>query len=378
MSILRRLRADEPAEERAVVLPAGISSFQDWIGYQAAGVSVQSAGNLTTALKHPTVFRSISKIAGIVAQMPLESRRGTTLVEPKPQLIANPSPGTLRPSAWKRTAAVSMLSHGAAAGLVNDRPASRLDLIDPGRVSERDGDFLLDDEVIDLWPVGPLWYVPLMTLPGSRIGVNPIEYARRTTYAGLAAQEFGGNFFRDGAHPTTIVQPEKDPGQDGAELLKAKVMSARSGNNREPLVLPQSVKWHQIQISPDDSQFIELMGFTSAQLAGFFGLQPEHVGAPIEGGGMQYSNRENRQQDLLQDAVMPVLLPLEEAMSELLPNGQTAKFNVGGILRADLKARYESYEIAARVGQMTGRPLLTHEEMRELENRDPVPPEGDS
>lgn len=379
MSLFRSVVRADPQpqlEERA----GNALSFSEWVAVVAGGshggVSVTSAGTIGKALGHPAVFRSINKIAGIVAQMPVASMRGGSKVSPTPALLRSPAGGMSRPSEWKRTAATSMLAAGAVAGLVDSDRPSRVDLIDPKRVrfDEDKQQWLLDHKPIERFPVGRLWYVPLMTLPGSPVGVNPLEYARRTTYAGLAAQEFGGNFFSGGGHPTAIVAPEKDPGVEGAKALKEKVRETTSGTSREPLILPQSVKWIPLQINPDDSQFIELMGFSSAQLAGFFGLQPEHIGAPVEGSGIQYSNRENRQQDLLQDAIMPVVLPLEEALSELLPTGQEAKFNPEGLLRADQAARFATYESNARIQQMTGQPIYTNEEIRALENRAPLPP----
>jgi HK97 family phage portal protein len=372
-------RTEEPA--RTVERSAYAPSFSEWMALVSGGsttgsVSVANAGTVGKALGHPAVFRSINKIAGIVAQMPMAAMRNGSKVDPTPALLRSPSGRLQRPSEWKRTMATSMLASGAGAALVDSDRPTRIDLIDPKRVEfdEMTQEWLLDRKPVKRFPEGPLWYVPLMTLPGSPVGVNPLEYARRTTYAGLAAQEFGGNFFAGGGHPTAIVAPEKDPGQDGAEKLKAKVAEATSGTNREPLVLPQTVKWIPLQINPDDSQFVELMGFSSAQLAGFFGLQPEHIGAPIEGSSVQYSNRENRQQDLLQDAIMPVVLPIEEALSELLPNGQTVKFNPEGLLRSDQAARFTTYELNARIQQMTGMPVLSNDEIRALENREPLNP----
>lgn len=380
MSLVRRLRGGQDEERGATALPS-IASFDDFARIIGGGrVSVAGAQTINTALAHPTVWRSVNKIAGMVIQMPTHSRIGTRIVEPQPPVLVDPSPGFQRRSAWRRAAVTSMLLKGGAYGLTDESDsrgaASRVDLIHPDRVewNEAKGWTIDGKPAPPEWPHGNFWQVPLMVLPGSPKGINPLEYARRTTYAGMAASEFGGNFFRDGAHPTTIIQPEKDPGLEATAALKSRVKSAVSGTDRDPIVLPQSVKWHQIQINPDDSQFIELMQFSGGQLAGFFGLDPSHVGLPVEGGSMDYSNRENRQQDVLQDAVMQVVIPLDEAVTELIPTGQEARTAPEGLLRADLLTRYQSYEISARVEQATGRPIITSDEIRKLENREPLPP----
>lgn len=338
--------------------------------------SLTAAGTISGALSSAVVWRSVNKIAGLIAQMPWAARRGRTAVEPQPQLLRSPSVLMPLPAVWKRTAATSMLLGGGVTALADDpeRP-TRLELIHPDLVdwNEEKG-WTIEGDPVEEWPVGPLWHVPMMTLPGSPKGITPLEYARRTTYADLAAREFGGNFFRDGAHPTNIISTESDPGEKAAEELKRRIRRRVSGTERDPIVLPQSVKWHQIQVNPSDSQFLDLMKFSGAQIAGFFGLQPEHVGLPVEGEGLQYSNRENRQQDMLQDAVMPLLVPLQEAMSELLPRPQRVHFNVAGLLRSDMQARYESYKVAAEIGEIAGQTFLTVDEMRDLEDREPLPP----
>lgn len=374
MSLFRAAFQRTDAEQRSGELPR---AFTAAIWRDEVGISLSSAETIDRALTHPTVWRSVNKISGMVVQMPQRAYIGSRLSDPQPSVLRNPSPGFQRRSAWRRAAVTSMLLKGGVYGLTDEiRPdgsAGRVDLIHPDRVSwtERDGWMIDYKPAPPEWPNGSFWQVPLMVMPGSPKGVNPLEYARRTTYAGVAASEFGGNFFRDGAHPTTVVQPEKDPGPDGAKAIKQTIMAATSGTSREPIVLPQSFQWHQIQINPEDSQFIEMMQFSGGQLAGFFGLDPSHVGLPVEGGTMDYSNRENRQQDVLQDAVMQVVVPLDEGMTDLVPNRQDVRTSPEGLLRADLLTRYQSYEVSARVQQLTGQPILSNDEIRELENREP-------
>lgn len=376
MSLLARL-LNKRGEERAATTFPSITSLEDLARVQSGvRASLTSAGTINGSLGAATVWRSVNKIAGILAQMPWAARRDRDEVMPPPPLLRRPSVMFPLPTVWKRTAATSMLLGGGVTALADDpeRP-TRLELVHPDFVDwNEDKGWTVGGEPVEEWPVGPLWHVPMMTLPGSPKGITPLEYARRTTYSELAAKEFGGNFFRDGAHPTVIIAPKEDPGTEAAEELKRRIRNRVNGTERDPLVLPQSIEWHQIQINPEDSQFIELMRFSGAQIAGFFGLQPEHVGLPVEGAGIQYSNRENRQQDLLQDAIMPLIVPLQEAISELLPRPQKVHFNVAGLLRSDLKARYESYKIAAEIGKVAGETFLTVDEMRELEDREPLPP----
>ena len=63
-------------------------------------------------------------------------------------------------------------------------------------------------------------------------------------------------------------------------------------------------------------------------------------------------------------------------LHNLVGRGERVRHNLDAILRADLAARYTSYEVAARIFDATGVPLLTNDEMRRLENLPPL--DGDT
>jgi phage portal protein BeeE len=64
----------------------------------------------------------------------------------------------------------------------------------------------------------------------------------------------------------------------------------------------------------------------------------------------------------------PWLVRLERKFFSVLPARQYIKFNADAMVRADIKTRYETYQIASTIG------LLSDDEMRALEDRQPLPP----
>jgi hypothetical protein len=64
---------------------------------------------------------------------------------------------------------------------------------------------------------------------------------------------------------------------------------------------------------------------------------------------------------------MPYLIALEDGLSGLVPGPNRVKFNVDGVLRSDLKTRYEAHAIGIDSG------FLTVDEVRQLEDRPPLP-----
>jgi HK97 family phage portal protein len=343
------------------------------------GVSESSTATVTGAMAHSVVFRAVTLISGTIASFPVHGKHGRTTIAPAPDLVRRPSPLTRR-TVWVQTAVTSMLLAGGAYGLVDDTAMgstgwpSAVDLIDPSRVdwTSRDG-WTLDQKPIEEYPLGPLWQVPLHVLPGSPKGLNPLTFARRTIYAGLIAQEFGANFFKDGGHPTAVISPpvgSQDPGDKWATAIKAKIMAIVGGTKREPIILPGGVTWTQMQVNPDDSQFLDLMRFSGEEVCRFFGLDASLANVNTTGSTLTYTNISDRREDFKQFTLLLPMLRLEEAWSELLPGDIEVKMEPAGLLRASLADRYASYKTAAEINQMSGETFLSVDEMRELEDRE--------
>lgn len=354
-------------------------SWQQWVNTVTgqSGVTESSASSINTAMRASVVYRCVTLVSGTIATFPIHAKRGRLTLDPGPQVVRRPSP-TVRRSVWVEQAVASMMLRGGAYALT-DEPStwrggypSQVNLIHPDRVTWDDKDgWKLDNKAVEEYPLGPLWQVPLHVIAGSPKGLNPLEYARKTIYAKLVAQEFGANFFRDGAHPSAILAPESDPGVDGAKAMKGAFIDATRGN-REPVVLPQSVKYSQIQINPEDSQFIELMRFSDEDLARFFGVSSAMADIVVSGTSLTYSNITDRREDFKQFTLLLPMYRLEEAMTELIPRPQEVKFNPAGLLKGSITERYATYKTAAEINNLTGEKFMTTEQMREFEDWEPL------
>ncbi len=366
-------------------------SFSEWVTAMGGGSTIteQSAQTIQSAMRASVVYRCVTLVSGTIATFPIHAKRGRVTLDPGPQVVRRPSP-TVRRSVWVEQAVASMMLRGGAYALTDDPSTwrggypSQVNLIHPDRVTWDDKDgWKLDNKPVEEYPLGPLWQVPLHVIAGSPKGLNPLEYARKTIYAKLVAQEFGSNFFRDGGHPTSILAPETDPGKEGAQRLKDAFLDATRGT-RGPVVLPQSIKHTQLQINPDDSQFIDAMRFSDEDLARFFGVSSAMADIVVSGTSLTYSNITDRREDFKQFTLLLPMYRLEEAMTELIPRPQEVKFNPAGLLKGSITERYATYKTAAEINNLTGEKFMTTEQMREFEDWEPVdhnegdtPPEED-
>ena len=218
----------------------------------------------------------------------------------------------------------------------------------------------------------PLLHVPGLVMAGSVRGLSPVEAARQVIGIGLGGVDQAARFYAQGAVIPGVIEADGDLSVDQMREVRDQWVQSHGGSRRSHLpVVLAGAKYSPIAMTAEQAQFLESRKFTDAQICGqLFRLDPTFLGIPVEGQGLLYQNIEHRQQHLLRITLMPWLVRAERAMSALLPARWRWRFNVDGLLRADVTTRYGSYKTASEIG------LLTLDEMRQLEDRPPLPTTG--
>lgn len=214
-------------------------------------------------------------------------------------------------------------------------------------------------------PQGQMWHRRVHPVPGRLQGASPIEYGAGIIALGVATTKFGLLWFHEGAHPSGLLTNDAKLNQGQAKTAKERFMASLRGT-REPAVLGAGWKYQPIQVSPNESQFLETQAFTSAEVCRLFGPGYAQVLGYETGESLTYANIEQRSLDLLTYAVDPWLVRLERVLTQLLPGGRNVKFNRKGLLRSDLLTRMQAHEIALR------NRMGTINEARSEENLPPV------
>jgi len=332
--------------------------------------------NADTAQRLSAVWACIRLLCDVISTMPCHAYAAGSRdpVDPAPAMLRSPAAGVPFHD-WIAQVLRSLLLSGNAWGIITSRVGaglrpSQVELIAPHRVTVQvatDGTvtYRLDGSEVDR---DDLWHVRAYPTPGSILGLSPIGYAAQAVGVGIAAEKFGAQFFGDGATPTGVLATDQRLSNDQAQQYST-IWNTFFGNRtgqRRVAVLGDGMRFQQISVPPDESQFLETQKFTVAQVCRIYGVPPEMIAAEA-GNSLTYANVEMRSLDFLTYAINPWLVRLETALTDLVPRGQYCKFNTGGLLRTDLKSRYESYEIGLRAG------FLTVVEVRELEDREPLP-----
>jgi HK97 family phage portal protein len=289
------------------------------------------------ALEVPAVSACVHGIAGAISTLQIHGYRQDAQGMPAPtaslpRLWREPS-AELSPEDWIYRHLQAQMLDGMAWGRIVARDArlspTQVELVPAEVVTVRTDkstglmEFRFDGQMIDredVWRVGDL---PSRT---GIFGAALVDRMRTSLQVQLAARKYLLQWFTDGAHPTAILTTDANPGEQGAEKLKARLLSIMRGN-RDPLVLPAGTSLTQFQNNPDQSKVIDVLKQSANDLATFFLTPPELAGGET-GSSMTYSTTEQQQIMVLQRAVRYWMVKLERALTRpVAPTSLYAKFD---------------------------------------------------
>lgn len=224
------------------------------------------------------------------------------------------------------------------------------------------------DGSCDVLSQDEIWHVRTFTTD-SLVGLSPISYARQAIGLGLATEEHGARLFGNGAVSSGVLQTDKTLTDEAYKRLKETFQEQHQGlsNAHKPMILEMGLKWSQISMSAEDAQFLETRKFQLEEICRIFRV-PLHMVQNTD--RATFSNIENLGMGFVNYSLVPYLTRIEQRINTGLVSkdkrGQFyAKFNVGALLRGDMKSRYESYATGINWG------ILSPNECRDLEERNP-------
>lgn len=349
MSLFRRAAAPQTRMWTAEPL---IAPFPGATGFPGGGSS-----SVTSALRVSAVWACVRLLADTVSMMPLGAftmRGEVREPQPLPPLFVKPSDDATTPE-WVYMLLVSLLLRGNAYGRIVSTDTygypTQVELLSPDGVKVRLDGSGVPVYVINGTEVGRqrIMHLRAYRMPGSALGLSPIQYAQAALQTDRAAQAFGHGFFVDGAHPSAILTTDQDVNQDGARVIKDRFRAAVQG--REPAVLSGGLTYQAVQVAPNESQFLETRKATVPEIARMFGVPPEMI-AGEAGNSMTYANVEQRSLDFLTYSVQPWLTRLESAFSEMLPGKRHVRFDTSVLLRTDMETKFKATAIGIASHQL--------------------------
>lgn len=377
LDLLRENRA-EPARPAAV--RRGWNELLAWwsnLAATASGVGVSEHN----AMKAIPVFACVRVIADTLASLPLNVYRriGGSSKEPDRRhplhALLHDAPNPLMTSfAFRECLTGHLLLWGNAYALIErrqgriaalwplrpDRVRVQQDGADLSYEYEHHGEAMLvagRDDVLHIQGLG---------FDGV-IGYSPIGVARQAVGMTLAAEEYGARFFGNNAAPGGVLTTDRRLNPDTVERIKESWNQAHQGPERafRTAILEEGLSWQSIGMKPEEAQFIETRKFQTQEIARLYRVPPHMIGDLDRA---TFSNIEHQALEFVTHTMRPWLVRWEQELNrKLFRRPDTfAEFNVDGLLRGDIEARYRAYAVARQWG------WLSANDIRDRENMNPI------
>ncbi len=352
----------------------------------AAGVRV----NETVAFSLPTFWRCVDLLTSSVSQSPKDvflKIGGQSFPEyGKPEWLTRPTPldPTFTTNDHFAQVVLSLLLNGSFFTHVYPHVLDPqvLTVLNPNRVSVKKGPLyeVRDEHGQVVNTLGPMeilhgsWIRPA----GSLRGINPISMLSRSLGSAIAAEDFAGRFFGQGAALSFGVEVPyaltSDKQSELREQMKRRYAGALSSHAIG--VLSDGAKFVPgLAPTPEQAQMLDTRKFAVIETCRPFGV-PAIMAGSTDPGATSYASSEMLIKTMYQqNAVQPLAARIEPHYERLLsvpdtvtdPTASAAfRFNLDWIVRANLLERYQAHSEGVRGG------FLAPNEARKFEDRPPI------
>lgn len=374
---------------------AGEGSIFEWFGggQQAAGVNVTPE----TAMRLSAVWRCVTLIAGAMMCMPLAVYRHTA-DGGKERVFDHPFTRFLRDETNDRTSAPEFIELQAIAMLLRGNGYALLRQARNGVL--HDIDYYHPARVNAYWSSGDLWY-RFTNLDGStevqdasRVlhfrgpgqlwdGIrapSPITYHAQSIGIGLATRDYtAGQFERGLMTNDWFGFPEgqavtKEQRAAFKEYLRRRGQGVANAHN--PLIIENGGEWKRVGITAKDAQLLELLQYSSIDVARIFGVPPHMIGETDKTSSWG-TGIEQMSLGFIRYTIMPHAVRFAKELSRKLFPTIGAKvsplfvdFDEEYLMRGDSKAMADYFRAALGGNQLPG--WMSQNEVRRKTNAPPI------
>ncbi len=355
---------------------------------EAMGFARESASGVvvseSTALGLSPYYCGLNMIAGTVASLPLNvyktdgARRDVWDKHPAHYLLHTEPNPEMTAMSFRQTAVVHAISRGNSYAEItwnarND-PAALWPLPPTITKPVRDDQGALwyevrpwDKEVRYLRPENVL-HVPGMGFDGV-MGYGLLQLARESIGLNAAQDAYAAKFFRNGGNISGVIETDRTLTDPQFARLKSEVAQKLSGlaNAHRIAILEHNMKFKAMNPTHEEAQLTEARRFTVEEWARWLCMPPHKLREMTHA---TFSNIEHQNIEWVVDTIRPWLVRFEQEYNRKLFRKQAifyTKHVVEGLLRGDLKSRFDAYAIARNWGWMSANDIC------ELEDRNPLP-----
>lgn len=329
---------------------------------------------------HEAIYAAVTRIANTVASIPVHIYKGLERQDTHPlEKLLNLSPNpSMSAYIFKQTMEAFRNTEGMAYALIirdGLGEITRLDVLDPTRVRpliERDSREIWYDITLEgkTYPIPGYMVLALKHMSANGIsGIRPLDVLRGSLDYDAEVKEISLNQL-DGINHGVMLEV---PGQALDETRKAQIVAdfldAYESSGQRVLVLEGGIKATTFNQSPVDAQLMDVERITRNRVATVYNLPPHMLGDYSD---TSFSTAEQQMQEFLQLTIIPIVQQWEDELNRKLLSdadykvGYRFRFDTDSLIRADMVAMANKYQMAIRGGWMR---------MNEVREREGLPPD---
>lgn len=218
---------------------------------------------------------------------------------------------------------------------------------------------------------GSMFHIRAMS-PDGIVGLNPIAASRESIATGLSAQDYGMRYFQNDATPGGWIEyPGQFKDDEQKRMFRNRWQEQQGGKNRhKTAILEFGMKYHPIEVSNADAQYLETRKFSVSEIARLFRIPPHMIGDLDKA---TFSNIEQQSLEFVMHTLTPWLVRWEAAIRYSFVDPEddlNIEFPTRALLRGDAAARATYYHNGILDGWMTRNEARLSESLNPLDGLD--------
>jgi HK97 family phage portal protein len=201
------------------------------------------------------------------------------------------------------------------------------------------------------------------------MGLSPIQIAAATFGLALAQQDQAGAQVQNSFRPAGALVFPGNLGNKDVIIAKFRERFVGALKNNEVMILDGGAKFETFQIPNKDSEFLDSRKLSNLDVCRVYGVPPSVAGITDDA---TYSNIGEESRALVVRCLAPWAKRIEQAMNVALLTPESRKtyfieHDLAGLLRGDLKTRYEAYAIGRNGGWLSPNEIRGWENLSEID-----------
>jgi HK97 family phage portal protein len=362
-------------------------SFQSlWGAGDLTSYETQSSAyvDYQTAFTVNAVWACVSLISDTVSALPVDTyvrRDGIAYpYRPKPAWVSKPDVAIPSVAFWQQAMISLLIDGNAFVRLFRDNRGEIINMIVLNPLSVQVSRNALGQKLYTTTVEGNktltndemLHISGSILFPGEFRGKSPIDTLKENIGLAISLESFAARFFGQGTLTQGVIEYPGALTAEQAENLAKSFDRQHKGFRKahKTGILSGGAVFKPTTIANDQAQMLDSRRLAVEDVARAYRVPTDMIG--LNNGGQSYNSIEQKQSAFVTHTLRPWLAKLEDAFSQLLPDGAFLAFSTDDLLRGDYATRIEGYAKLLQNGVLSTNEVRRKENMRPIDGGDVV------